>query len=511
MLELANDDEKCYNYNIMKAEIAGQSTSVFSEDFKFEDPFAPETRDPIYENALRPFDDDAVLANRLMSGSRLFRKYPEAQEVVDEALTSDDDASLLTASELLVEAMQSGRPSNEKPVGTLITFLTAANQIVASKNRLVGGDAPNDRANALAGRMSTQIAASIPVGQLSEYRVSAEFLEARLKELDARDKLPIFYTPYVKAKLIAFKSELMRRRDATMYAEAVPSTDEVAYSDEQISQDTKQISEMFAVIQKQQHYGLKLAYKNHELGGSLIFSPSNEASLYVSERKNLHHLMESPSVARIMHSKNRSFKTIKPKVEEMSMDVLGINLEELNTLTVFELGQDGELYADRLCAMPLRDIFVAQGKYEVYRRLQAGIIADYFDMTQPAIIVDRARREINGSAAQATIPGEPMEVFGRLLAPRIRYAREDTRASVAEQEAIDETPHSQAEAAGLQKLRHLGWHRRTLPEGWHASPKALALAAEYKVDLKPNQTFVKPHTRGNKKLGEVVGHILVNS
>lgn len=173
----------------------------------------------------------------------------------------------------------------------------------------------------------------------------------------------------------------------------------------------------------------------------------------------------------------------------------------IGTVAIFYLDNNGELYVNRFLHHSVRDIFVSQQKYTAYRALQADVIASYFDLTQPAKVINRMKHETPSAATVPTPNESSSEIIRRLLLPRLQ--------AVTEPAGLEQNSEADNHARSL-RYHGVTWHRRTLPEGWSPSPRALELAEKAGVSLDPGETFVKAHHRGSKHIGEVVAHQVIS-
>ncbi len=89
-----------------------------------------------------------------------------------------------------------------------------------------------------------------------------------------------------------------------------------------------------------------------------------------------------------------------------------------------------------------------------------------------------------------------MDAFSRLVIPRIRLLCDD--AERVRRRSEDNQPSKSIRYQGVV------WHRRRLPEGWWASPAAREMAETIGITLKDNETFVRDHHRGTKKIAKSV-------
>lgn len=135
-------------------------------------------------------------------------------------------------------------------------------------------------------------------------------------------------------------------------------------------------------------------------------------------------------------------------------------------------------------------------KRQVYSlpRSSAQLLSHYFDLTHKIETVHRAKQTIAQNPSSEKSIKDPLDTVNRLVSPRVHILFD------GEPESTPEEPRRSVCFHGVT------WHTRELPEGWHASPEAIARAKAAGIILAPNETFVKDHHRGSKKLGEVVSH-----
>ncbi len=460
----------------------------------------------IYMNDLRPYEDNALLNQRLSSESRILRQTPEIIPLIEEAISGDDDDTIIAVADLLNEGFGQKRLDKLPAIATCLSYLTISDSVSLLKNRLHGENAPAGRANAITQILARRLSARIPDDRVMEFWVSGEYLAHRLKHLEKEAPQPRIDYNFIRVKLLRFIDDLKFRGYGLNYIDAIPTAEKTAPTVEQIVTDSQQVADAFTAMRASQQYGIKLGYKPHRLGGSLIFGRPPMTEVADFNHPNIHPLAYvTPAVAEIIHSNQRSFKHLKPKIVEMAEDAFGYNYDGVGFITHFYLGPDGELFADRHCDVSMRDMFIRKGKYAAYRELHADILAGYFDMTHSAeqvnqITRDKATIKPNTPIDPAS-PTDPMDAFQRLVIPRIQPM----------QPASNSQPAADKPEPTSRKLRYHGvaWHRRTLPEGWSASPQAREMAAAMGIELKDNETFVAEHHRGSKEVGEVVGHLLV--
>lgn len=454
----------------------------------------------LQDTSLRAYDDDVFLNDRLRARSRVLRRNPAAAQFIGEVLENDDDESLISMADMLDDALATSTSGKEPAVSTILSYLTLIQGIEDIHDEALGQSAPNARTNALAHLLARNLSQRIPDHRVSEFMLSNQYVMQRLQEARLDRSID---RGYMNVKLRMFNDLLTSRALGMAYADAIPAQDAEAVSAETIEGESETIAEQFNQIMAAQQYGMKLAYKRHYLGGSMIFNElATLEDITVTHPENVHPLtLESPAVAELTHSKLPTIPKLKRQESRVQEgDAIGMTYGNIGTISLFYLDSRGELYVDRFCNHSVRDIFVSQQKYGAYRALQVDVIASYFDLTQPATVVNRIKRDAPTAAATPTLHELPDEVINRLLLPRTRAVMSPETAT---QPSEDEGP--------AKSLRYHGvtWHRRQLPEGWSPSPQALELAEAANIELKPGETFVKAHHRGSKAIGEVIAHRVV--
>ncbi len=469
-----------------------------------------------YDGMLRPYDDDDFLLSRLTAQNRTLRRVPELNEVISGTLLADDDASLLQAVDKIAEARRQFKPANEVPIAAVLSYATLAVAVLEEKDETVGWQAPNDRSNALAILLGRQLCQDIPDEQVGAYLASTAYLSSRFDKLDSNSDGKGIHAENIKAKLTQLSSMLVGRYNAIKYADIYPggtNVELVSPTQESMLMDSHEVQAYFTDIRATQDTGLKLAYKPHPLGGSLTYTQPFALAVireYHEKSPHVHALtLDSSAVAEVLHSGQQTPDKLKPKPIEMAQGIGGVTYDGLDLHASMFIDGTGELYADLYCTIPLRDTFARQGKYSAYREMQAGILADYFDMTHAVKVVNAAKIDIDAVqvSSDEMAPAEPMEVIRNMLVPRIRRVMdqpaEDGESAV---EKIDEVDTNRRSV----RLHGVTWFRRSLPEGWSASPQARALATTVGIELEEGETFVRAHNRGSKAVGEVIGHKIVD-
>lgn len=446
----------------------------------------------VFNRDLYPYESDAFLYQRITGQNRLLRRAPELRDHIYAALAADDDDSLLHLISTIEQARQYYTPQNEKPINSLLSYITLVHVTNYTANA-IGPEHTFARINALDEFIARNIVDSLDEAQIEEVQVSLNYLLHRVQQLHALTDQTILYAIYVK--LMAFRHHLHQRKQAFLYFNILPDNRGVYPSYEQANQDSYEIGELFSHIRATQHYGVKMGYVGDKRGGTLVFSPPLDIENDpVFAGTPVHPLMtHSNTIADIMHSPKTQHHRIKRELEDKTgYFAAGVNIDSVIAMS---LGQDGELYTDRDCRTPLRDIAIQKGKYHAYRDLQATILAHYSDLTHPLEQVFQAQQ----AATTQRIPHpqehtDPLEPIRRLIIPRIYIAAQRNAGPQSEQPSRTIRRHE------------VTWHVRHLPDGWRASPSAIELAESLGVKLNENETIVREHKRGSLLLGEVTAH-----
>lgn len=465
-----------------------------------------------YERHLQPYDDNLFLIDQLTGDSRTLRRHPELRETIHLALLCDDDASLQEAGTELEEVAIREPLLRSIPARTL-DYLRFVQQLDRIKADCVGFEAPSDRSNFLMHVGLDSFTRNMPVETLKEQHFTNLYLAERLRTLGEEGFVSLDGYGYLSTKLAHLASNTEIALDNSNYFEfGASEPDSREYDHDEIERDSKYTARLFQSIHDSRDYGMKLGYFTHEMGGSLVYN--DLANMIIDElnnksegnHKNVHPLSVAQKrrvVFDVAHSAYSDPSFSKPKYI-YNRDVHGqaassqIAYTNLNPLLMTYVGQNGELYSDLSCRRPLVYDAAAHGRYEQYRRLQATIFAEYFDLTHSSAIEDTNEGITLPHIPSAYVAGQPIEVFRELVVPRI--ARQDARQHAETEEASNEPS---------VKFHDVTYFRRKLPAGAKASPEAQRLAAEHGIDLPEGKTFVRAHSRGSKRLGEVIAHRFV--
>jgi hypothetical protein len=478
----------------------------------------------LYHRDLAPYADDDLLLRRTSSSpNRLLRHAPELVPQIRETFLADDDESLLQLADDLNLARQLYSPEHEKPVNTILSFMSLLENVNLMRAELNNEEHIKPRLNVLFELLHRDIAYSFPEELLDDAQLTTVFLVDRVQRLYeyassdralvGEEAIALGALDNLRLRLGGLFEAIKGRNISYKYVGGMPDSLGEAISHKEAEADSRYISELFAAIRANQSYGVKMGYISEDkLGGALIFSPPLSAADFsdTEELQSAYHplLDKTEAVAQILHTQRKHHRRVKAQKSEAE-GYSYVTLGELGPAAVLSLGPDGELYTRLDCKVSLRDIALQKGKYKAYRELQATVLAHYFDLTYPLEDVARTNKALRENPPQ-TNPETPqgLESIERLVVPRIKRHHEEAMLDPA-------ILHQEADEGGDQPARSVRrhgvvWHRRKLPEGWNPSPAALELAEKLGVTLGKNETIVKGHQRGKLALGQIIAYLFVS-
>lgn len=453
----------------------------------------------LHERELFPYDDDDYLMRRLTQKSRVVRQNDVLSDVLSDAFTTDDNDELY-ATNAIISQLDTWPQKAPNHISKIIDHLNFCMEIDNLKIDALGVENPTDRSNYLMHMHGLRILKSTPVEQVDELLASLSYTRQRLQQLYERTNSQAF--EFCNSKNESLFRNTANRSFSLRYFDLLLPDDTKYYSDEEITKDNADVQSVFSEMSTSRTHGLALGYIEHSIGGSHVFHDMNE--IVDKWRKALpelstHELLfKTPAVTHITHSSYTHPRYLKSKVmrNKGRFNHVSIGAIDIKPLNYFYIDQDGELYSDIHCEMPLSHIAASIGKYEGYRALQAEMIGHYYNLTH-ATPVDVAAVHAGSRETPVKQPTEmPIEVLRRLIVPRISTG-------------LQHVNHNGDAEIRRLKLHDVVWHRRKLPEGWSPSPEALQLAEEAGVVLEEGETFVREHNRGSKELGRVAGHQFV--
>lgn len=357
------------------------------------------------------------------------------------------------------------------------------------------------------------LVSKIPEQNLNEYAYVATFLYDRLSSNKTKNKSK--RKEYSNMDILDSISLLIEERLlALSYIDELPE-DEVLddISNEKIDKDNKEIELIFNQALANRCYGVKNgAISQESRNGLFIFAdieniksqviPSNTHELVGEYIKNaLAYVMDTPET---YYTKN-----IKKYVKDLivSKDIETVMADDVKKRNELIIKNDGSLTSAIPLTNSLEVIARDKGRYISYRKIQAEILANFIDLVTPLENSEKVHRTVkrsSNSVKNNTCSGA--DIVSKLLIPRIKAAS-DMRNSRNNSSSTNE--NNQKESKREVKLHGVIWHIRQLPKGWHASPDAVAMAEQAGITLDEGETFVRPHQRGSKKLGEIAVHMLI--
>lgn len=452
-----------------------------------------------YTRVLAPFEDTALFKSRLYAESSYLRKNPGLREDIASVMQSDDDQSITDIVELLDLSRQVDAPVNQTPFRALMAQLTLEREIDRLKIDTVGSEAPSSRENAVMSLLTRKFTDAIPIDQLYEYKVTANFVQDKIVN-HMEGLIPDSSRRWFTAKADFLSSTIAQRIVLETYLSTMPEKDPYPVSPEQVTQDNNTIAELFTEVRERQRYGVKIGYKPQDYRpGSLVFSPplghatigSFDQSHPITFSKG-----ERYPLATVTDSPQRSFKkkiAVEAGQNNYGSRRLNFNVEARHSFAVLDDGALTTYHSDEDIAQKA----ARSGVYNAYRHLQAEILAGFIDLTTDSGVRPGTEATRAPKATEAHYETQSgLDIVRKLLVPRINKEASTTPTP-------EENPRE-------VRLHGVVWHIRRLPEGWHASPEALALAGEARITLADGETFVRAHNRGSKTLGEVVTHQLIS-
>lgn len=460
-----------------------------------------------HDGALRPYQDTAYFQKRFLERNRYLRHNPELSEAITGSLRTDDDQSLLDVVTLLDGARQNDSVARQSPIVTLLAQLSLNKEVNDAKVSLVGLDAPADRANAIMTLTQGLLVDQLDDEAIQDYRTAAWLIRQQFATPTFQFSMDIDVAWYT-TKLSVIEGSLDNRQLAIRYIDEMPGQDVEMTPESDAVRDTDDIAVLFGAMHRHQRYGVKMGYKRQaRRAGTLIYSPNLARENRATDGNiNVHQLSrarDQQPLCHIIDSPTSSF-TKRLNFHDIRQD--GVHALELDVATrgAFDILPNGELRGTGTGIL-LRDIARRRGKYAAYRQLQAEVLSDYLDLTNPADTPLKKRQ--NDEPRFDNVQSEVSELrTASDIVRDILLARLPSPRSTEEEGEKEES-----ENQGYREVRLHGviWHIRRLPQGWKASPDAEALAIQAGITLRDGETFVRPHSRGSKKLGEVVVHRIV--
>lgn len=450
--------------------------------------------------SLRPYQDTDYFKKRFLERNRPLRRNPELSEIIGNTLLADDDQSIIDTVELIDLARQLETSPDQPPITLLLAQMSLDREINDIKVSLVGTETPADRVNAITSLTQNILIDQVDDEAIPAYQAAAALIRKQF-EMPAFQHATDIDTAWYITKLRFMEAGLTNKQIAVNHIKMLPGEAEETSQIDALH-DSQDIADLFEIHRRKQRYGVKMGYKKQDFQeGSLVYAPNIAHEVYAADlhSANYHPITTAREYESLCHVIDSPVSSFKKKIAYKDTTEGGARSHKINIAArgAFDILPNGELRANGSNLL-LRDIAVKYGKYSAYRQLQAEVLADYLDLTNPA---DAPLKESQPSeTAIETERGTrtPSDVVRDILLARLPNRR------TGEQTDKD-TPQSTREV----RLHGVVWHIRQLPSGWRASPNAEELAQQAGITLKDGETFVRPHKRGSKALGEVVTHHLV--
>lgn len=250
---------------------------------------------------------------------------------------------------------------------------------------------------------------------------------------------------------------------------------------------------------QRRNYGLKPAYTRASIGGSWIFYDGAEHERMLSEHSLNHRQKKYAAI--IFHSPKDHFGDLEAGAEHIMnsgtamISSLSGAIKHAEPDLALYITHDGVISYDEEGMTPLSNVL--QDHPHALAAIEAEISANFFDLSMPIYRQGRGKLPPNfNTLSEKRTSFDPIL---DLVVPRIKYLKDLDQQSIP----VEEEP--------VRTIREHGvvWHIRILPEGWSASPQALANAERNGVHLAENETFVRSHKRGRDN--PVLGHKIVKN
>lgn len=471
------------------------------------------------EDYCRPLQDDETLIRRINGESRHLRAFPEIRQVIADAISKDDDKSIVGAADYIKMALdiynlERSRPST--PAAALLDHLNLCgelfNNVVEADNFLEA----EARVGDLAYTISANQVLKIPEQELTGYSYVAKYLAKRLDSNKIIEKLKPYELAHGYYGIIEFLNVFIDNRNHLVnYLDDMPKDETLEIiSDSQVEVDNLEIQSMFEQAMQNRCYGVKNGYKSQKnREGIFVFADLEKIKTNLPRFSNLEleekHMQFEKGLAYVLDLPQPSYsKNVGNFLKRVSSPQSADNkqMPSFNIRDELSIQKDGRLVST-FDVVSIEHLARDKGCYKTYRNVQAEILANFIDLVTP-IENSNLANEIEKRDAKKFKKSDNAgaDIVRKLLIPRIKAAQ--IRNNSSENEYISGEEDS-SESRREVKLHSVVWHIRQLPEGWHASPNAQAMAADAGITLKNGETFVKPHSRGVKKMGEVAVHEFV--
>ncbi len=285
-----------------------------------------------------------------------------------------------------------------------------------------------------------------------------------------------------------------------------PQVDEstLAFLYESMKDVGAQIDDMMTELALLRKYGVKSSFFQdgmlHGPDEAWVFTDFHELLPQISEWRQF---MPSIPLAVVSLSNKDDLTEIgfTTKLQESGIGKMSGAGSIFTTRGFMHIDSKGELdTSPGLGLMPVRKIFERHNKVAFYETLRLVHAIRLYDLVVPITTV-----------SQMPQPSVPKGILNRLkgvlnkkhllqldlIIPRLRTLENVDRLIHELEVEIEKADTETVERAKRELRRHeVVYHVRKLPKGKHPTAKARARAAEYDIVLADDETFVKPHERG---------------
>lgn len=237
-------------------------------------------------------------------------------------------------------------------------------------------------------------------------------------------------------------------------------------------------------VMENRKYGTKSAYIHASVGGSWIYYDGEDwTRMKCGPNDTTGQFANVAAVA--AYSPYRDFDDLRFKVrtnEHGDIEHTGDISDKVQTLIY--IGKDGVLSFDPDGLDDIRYNMQATPMQEA--RLRAEVVSNFYDLSMPGGV----RRVSPGEGSVLDRDDPDLDPIQDLLIPRVKTIGS----------------HDNADDDIIRTVRghSVVWFVRSLPNGYRATPDAVAAARKYGVVLKDGETFVRPHSRGAQD--GILGH-----
>ncbi|HEX5796790.1 MAG TPA: hypothetical protein VFX86_00180 [Candidatus Saccharimonadales bacterium] len=435
------------------------------------------------------------LAERIVSDNLDMRPGTELFESVQSALEANGDEIPEKALEAGVALADVITAQSTNPRRILTGYLNVCFEVDKLKIGLKGKDHQASMANEHAILLFARAALVDHIEPNDKsFRILNNVVDT-LQGLSQRDAFFSWFEPKLQIIGNDIHARYVARKTAEQFKPASQESVEEYGGAVEIQDD---ISSFMAETMKQRKYGVKPAYTAASIGGSWVFYDGADFNKLLHLNKN-RSALSNEQLAVIIHTPKTDFSNLKVERKEIKFSstanlvMAGGAIEEMQPDMQIFLYKTGELYLDSQGMAPLRPVL--EDMPGVYESIQAELIANFHDLVVPAKVVDEARMQTVSSMTESQ--RKNYDPVLQLLLPRLKH-----RTKLLDQEEEQSTkPKRSVREHGVE------WFVRDLPRGWSASPAAVEQAKLHNIELGPNETFVRSHTRG--KSNAVLGHKVV--